>query len=388
MRVMNFVIFFSLFFLIYLGSNYYVFIRGWQGIAMMPLLKLPYLILFIYFSFAYILMRFIGKFLPEFLTNILYWSGSFWFSGLLFLFLSVLIIDMLRLLNHILPYFPEWILLNTEKVKFYTTVLIASFVFLLNLGGYINTLFPKVQVLNLTIEKPLSHFRSITIAMVSDIHMGTLIGKGRLEKMVCRINEIKPDLVILAGDLLDEIQEPIFRHDIGAPLRNLKAVNGIYGITGNHEYIGGVENAVNYIETLGIKMLRDSTIKVNNELYLCGREDRSKGGWFSGKSRKNLPELLKNVDFKDPVILLDHQPFHFDDVVNNKVDLQLSGHTHHGQFWPISWITRAIYELSWGYLKKGNTHFYVSNGFGTWGPPIRIGNRPEIVIIHLVNSPE
>jgi predicted MPP superfamily phosphohydrolase len=386
MRVMNFVIFFSVFFLIYFSISYYVFLRGWQGIASVPELKQPYIFIFIYFSFAYILMRFLGKFLPDFITTTLYWSGSFWFAGLLFLFISILFIDILRLLNLLIPFFPHWIIINMAKVRLYTTYIIASFVFLLLLGGHINTLILRVRELNLSIQKPLSEFKSITIAMVSDIHMGTLIGRGRLEQMVGKINVNKPDLVIFAGDLLDEIQEPIFKHDIGAPIRNLYAPFGVYGITGNHEYIGGIESAVKYIETLGVKMLRDTTIKINNQFYLTGREDRSKGGRFSGEPRKALPELLKNIDFKDPVILLDHQPFHFDDAVNNKVDLQLSGHTHYGQFWPISSITKAIYELSWGYVKKADTHFYVSNGFGTWGPPVRIGNRPEIVIIHLINT--
>jgi uncharacterized protein len=81
--------------------------------------------------------------------------------------------------------------------------------------------------------------------------------------------------------------------------------------------------------------------------------------------------------------MMDHQPFHLEDAVNNHVDLQLSGHTHHGQMWPFNYITEKVYELSWGYLKKGATHFYVSCGAGTWGPPVRVGNTPEIINIQL-----
>ena len=89
------------------------------------------------------------------------------------------------------------------------------------------------------------------------------------------------------------------------------------------------------------------------------------------------------MDRSKPVILLDHQPFNLEKSVKEGVDLQLSGHTHHGQLWPLNYITSAIYEVSTGYRKIENTHFYVSTGFGTWGPPIRLGNRPELVNIIL-----
>jgi len=92
---------------------------------------------------------------------------------------------------------------------------------------------------------------------------------------------------------------------------------------------------------------------------------------------------LRDVDKNYAVILMDHQPFGLDEAAANGVDLQLSGHTHYGQLWPINHIVRSIYELPWGYMKKGDTHYYVSNGVGTWGPPVRIGNRPEIVHIQL-----
>ncbi|HET7152240.1 MAG TPA: metallophosphoesterase, partial [Candidatus Kapabacteria bacterium] len=104
---------------------------------------------------------------------------------------------------------------------------------------------------------------------------------------------------------------------------------------------------------------------------------------FAGKQRKPLEELMRSVDKQRPVILMDHQPFRLEEAVQNGVDLQLSGHTHHGQLWPFNFITKRMYEVSWGYKKKENTHFYVSCGAGTWGPPIRTGNTPEIMHIRL-----
>ena len=129
-------------------------------------------------------------------------------------------------------------------------------------------------------------------------------------------------------------------------------------------------------------MLRDSVAKVANAFTLVGREDVSIRQ-FNGKKRKQLSELMNGVDTTLPVILMDHQPLRLDDVVDHGVDLQLSGHTHHGQLWPFNYISQAVYELSWGYMKKGSTHFYVSCGVGTWGPPMRTGNRPEVVHVKL-----
>lgn len=80
---------------------------------------------------------------------------------------------------------------------------------------------------------------------------------------------------------------------------------------------------------------------------------------------------------------MNHQPFNLKEAADEKVDLHLSGHTHHGQLWPINYITKAMFELSWGYLKKGDTNFYVSSGYGSWGPSVRVGNRPEVVVFNL-----
>jgi len=200
--------------------------------------------------------------------------------------------------------------------------------------------------------------------------------------MVNRINALKPDIILFAGDLVDEDLAPVIRHDLGKSLTRLSAPLGVYAITGNHEYIGGADKAVRYLEEHGINVLRDSVVLIGNSFYLAGREDRDKNR-FSNKARKNLAELLTGVDMAKPVIMMDHQPFRLDDVAAAGVDLQLSGHTHHGQLWPFNYITKAIFELSWGYKQKDKSHFYVSSGYGGWGPPVRTGNRPELVSIRM-----
>jgi predicted MPP superfamily phosphohydrolase len=181
---------------------------------------------------------------------------------------------------------------------------------------------------------------------------------------------------------VDEDIEPVIRQNLGETLHLIKSKYGIYGITGNHEYIGGVEEACNYLVNHGVTMIRDSTITIADAFTLVGREDVNIHE-FVGKQRKKLADLMKNVNKSLPVILMDHQPLHLNDAVDNSADLQLSGHTHHGQLWPFNYIAQAVYEVSWGYKKKGNTHIYVSSGVGTWGPPMRTGNTPEVVNLKL-----
>lgn len=257
-----------------------------------------------------------------------------------------------------------------------------SVIFITVAAGYINAISPRIKVMELTVNKSAGNLKDLKIAMASDIHMGTLIGPKRTSKLVKSLNELKPDIILLAGDIVDEDLAPVIKQNLGECLKQLYAPFGVYGITGNHEYIGGAESAVKYLEDNGIIMLRDTVIQLNNSFYLAGREDRDKNR-FSGRKRLEVRELFQNIDTNLPVILLDHQPFELDKAAEAGVDLQLSGHTHHGQLWPLNYLTRAIYEVSMGYKKKGDAHFYVSPGFGGWGPPVRTGNRPEVVFITL-----
>jgi len=253
---------------------------------------------------------------------------------------------------------------------------------LLVVYGFLNARIPAVRQLDLKIDKKVTGRKNLTVVAASDIHMGNLIAKRKVTRLVETINSLNPDIVLFAGDLVDEDLVPVIKNDLGKSLSAIRSKLGVYAVTGNHEYIGGAGAAVDYLQAHGVTVLRDTVVMPEGNFYLAGREDRDKPR-FSGKPRKSLKELLHGTDFSKPVILMDHQPFNLGETAIEGVDLSLSGHTHHGQIWPFNYITKAIYELSRGYKKIGNTHFYVSTGFGTWGPPIRIGNRPEIVVIHL-----
>ncbi len=382
MKKINFVIFFSIALSVYALINYYIFIREWEAGGRDASWRSVYVAAFLFLSLSYIAGRFLERYKLSWFSSMLVLLGSFWLAAMIYFLLFAFAIDILRLANFIVPFFPSSLAISTERTKEILSLAIVAIVSVIVLAGYLNARMPRLRTIELTIPKQGRSMKSLNIAVVSDIHLGTIVGKSRLENIVQRINALDPDIVLLPGDVVDEDIGPVIRNNLGETLRKIRSKYGVIAVTGNHEYIGGVEPACRYLVEHNITMLRDSAMKINDSFYIVGREDLSIRG-FAGKTRKTLEELMSGVDKSYPIILMDHQPFHLDEAEKNGADLQLSGHTHHGQLWPFNFITKKVYELSWGYKKKGNTHYYVSCGVGTWGPPVRTGNRPEIVNIKL-----
>lgn len=315
-------------------------------------------------------------------TGVITWIGSFWLAFLLYFVLIVVLIDISRVVNHFFHIYPGFFYTDFARTKIIALGSAIGLVTIVVIAGFINARTPVIREIELHVNKRVTGEKKLNIVMASDIHLGTLIAKRKAARLVDKINSLNPDIVLFAGDIVDEDLAPVIKNDLGASLCKLRSKYGTYAITGNHEYIGGAEKAVQYLTDHCVKVLRDSFILVDNRFYLVGRDDRDKPR-FSGKSRKELATVMEGMDLSYPVILMDHQPFSLSRSAELGVDLSLSGHTHHGQMWPFNYITKAIYELSWGYKQIGNTHFYVSSGFGTWGPPVRLGNRPEIVHLQL-----
>ncbi len=382
MKPSAFLIFFTIVLVIYGLVNSYIFIRGLQAIPAGWSWRPWYIAGFWIISSTFVLSRIMERAYPSDITGIITWIGSFWLAFMLYFILIAVCIDIARVLNHFFHIFPQSFYENYQQTKLmvlYASILLVT---LIVAGGYINARNPGITKLELKIGKVVPGAKSLNIVMASDIHLGTIIAKRKAHRLVAAINDLHPDIVLFAGDVVDEDLAPVIKNNLGADLLEIKSKLGVYAITGNHEYIGGAEKAVKYLEEHGVNVLRDTALFIDGRFYLVGREDRDKPR-FTGKTRKELSELLQQVDRTFPVILMDHQPFNLERTVKQGVDLQLSGHTHHGQLWPFNYITTAIYEISCGYKQIGKTHFYVSTGFGTWGPPVRLGNRPEIVQIIL-----
>jgi len=270
----NFFIFLSIVLTVYGLVNYYIFISGWHAIP--AKYKTAYLILFLFLSLSYLIGRFLERKFLSWFSSMFVWIGSIWLGAMVYFLFSVLALDILRLFNLIVPFFPQSFYTNYENTKFIAFALISFLVFIIVLAGFINAKNPKVKNLNLTINKSGNKFKKLNIAVASDIHMGTIISKARLGKIVNRINSLDADLVLLPGDVVDEDIGPVIRHNLGEIIRKIKSKFGVYAITGNHEYIGGVEPACKYLTEHGIIELRDNYVKIEDSIYIIGREDRSK----------------------------------------------------------------------------------------------------------------
>lgn len=373
--------------LTYTGINFYIGLRGWQSIGMfIPLLSSKiYWLAFWLMVFSYLLSRLTEKFLPDFFTKFFSILGGYWMPAMVYLLLIVLTSDLLRLIDRNFSIFPQALRAH-PYAPLYTGVSIVLILLIVLSYGTINGRNIKITNYQLTIPKA-SNISQLHAVLVSDIHLGVLIDNKRLAEIVDKINELEPDVVFLAGDIFEEnINRLKEKQQFGDTFRQLDAKYGVFAIPGNHEYIGGsAENVAQFFKESNIKTLRDDYTKVADSFYVLGRDDLS-AGRFNQVKRQDLSAIMKGVDKALPVILLDHQPSGLDEAQQAGVDLQLSGHTHQGQFFPFNLVTDRIFEVDWGYLKKGNLQVVVSSGAATWGPPIRIATRSEIVSIKIMFS--
>ena len=375
-------LFFTIFFTVYTALNYYIFIRGWQALHSLPWLKPLYVTIFIIAAYGYVFAKLLYKFLPSIIYDIWLGIGAIWFAFFVYFILLLLGLDIIRLFNSFFHFFPKYIYNNYENTKKITAIIVIALAGLIVFLGNLNKRDITIKNLNLTLPKGNGKFNELNVVMASDLHLSTIDGERLLSKIIDKINSVNPDIVLFGGDIVDDKAVILKDRGIGESFKKLNPKFGIYSITGNHEYINGVEPSVKFMEDYGMKVLRDDYELIDSSFYLVGREDVVMKQ-FTGKERKTLEEIISPFNSDHPKILLDHTPVRLEQAEKDGIDLQFSGHTHHGQIWPGNIITNMIYELSWGYLEKGKTKYYVSSGAGTWGPPVRTGSKSEIVNIKI-----
>ena len=366
MRVVQIVIALSL----VLGVNYYVFYRLWN---LLPI-GFIYRSLLIVFAVIVLISPFVNLLLGEKLPfSVAYYTNavsSSWFIIFIYLLIIFLLFDLIRVL-HILP---------VERFMYHSWVGLISlgvFVTAVMSLGYINYLNKERVELSVDIRKSGMNESSLKIVAVSDLHLGFSIGEKELRQWIDLINRENPDIVLFAGDVIDNNTHSLFKQNLAPLFKQIHSPYGMYAVMGNHEYISGASGSSRFFSEAGITLLKDSTVLIDDRFYVVGRDDRT------NDKRKTIEELVISMDRSKPTILLDHQPYNLEEAEKNNIDLQLSGHTHRGQIWPLSWITDLLFEKSHGYLKKGNTHIYVSSGLGIWGGKFRIGTSSEYVIVNL-----
>ncbi|OAH13167.1 metallophosphoesterase [Streptomyces jeddahensis] len=239
---------------------------------------------------------------------------------------------------------------------------------------------PKVKRLTVPLAKLPRAAHGFRIAVVSDIHLGPILGRGFTQRVVDTINATQPDLVAVVGDLVDGSVE-----DLGPaaePLAQLRTRHGSYFVTGNHEYFSGAEQWVDHVRELGLTPLENARVEIDG-FDLAGVND------ISGDSYGDGPDYAKALGDRDTAraaVLLAHQPVMIHEAVEHGVDLQLSGHTHGGQMWPGTLIADMANPTLAGLERYGDTQLYVTRGAGAWGPPVRVGAPSDITVVELASK--
>lgn len=333
----------------YIGYNAYIWLRESFSFRY----KWAYIACVAFLSLSVFLDRF-------FTSKILAILSGTWFLIIGYGLILLPIVNLIYFIN------------KKRGAKILGGTVLTFFLFVVILGSYY-AWNPVVQTYEISIDKP-SKQEELTVLMVSDLHLGKIVGNKHLEKLVKIAKEMEPDMVLIAGDIMDDYIEPYQKENMGATMEKIKAPLGVYATSGNHDYYGNDLDALHVeMEKAGITMLADEAVSIQDDFYVVGRND------LTDKKRKSMKDLMKDLDQKRPIIMLDHQPNEINEASKNGVDILLSGHTHGGQIAPANIITGFIYENDWGYLKKGDLHSIVSSGFGLWGPPFRIGTQSEVV---------
>jgi predicted MPP superfamily phosphohydrolase len=370
----RFIIIVTVILLIFGLINFYI---GWHGkLYLEHVLRLQpgplYWIVFWPIVFSYVLGRLGQRYLPHGLSSFLKLIGSYWLAIMLYAFYMLPFADIAAGLLALLS------VASTVYVPVLGHLVLLSLLVLMIRGSW-NARSPVVRRYEAVIAKNGGARKELRIAVASDLHLGTLVGNKQLQVFVERMNSLNPDLILLPGDIIDDDIKPFIRQQMGSIMKQLRSRLGIYAVLGNHEYIGGhIKEFTEQMNACGIEVLLDRSVLIEDSFYVIGRKDKAVER-FGKDGRLELEALLAGVDKARPLILLDHQPYALDKAEAAGVDVMLSGHTHRGQMAPNHWITGRLFELDWGYLKKGALHAIVSSGFGTWGPPVRIGSRSEII---------
>ena len=345
------------------------------------------------FPLAYFSNRLLGVQLPPWLL----YATAVVYGALAVGFATVLIADVLGLIARRLP-FLQSACGYVRAHPHHFGLLMVGIVALQLVWGLTNARTPRETYLSPVIHKPLANGANrLRIVQISDLHVGRYSSQALVREMVARVNRLQPDLIVVTGDVIDNAIQPYFDQDMPRILGGLKSRYGVYAIVSNHDYFGEspLRNIDAYTQS-NMRVLRDEVLYLKDPgITLIGRDDMVRGSRAlppgavpdaAGK-RAPLALLAARADPATPWILLDHQPRAIDEAIAQKIDLQFSGHTHGGQFFPINLIVDRIYKNPWGLWVQGSYSLIVTCGLGTWGPPLRFPTYAEIVVADVSFQP-
>ena len=349
----------------YIIPNIYVFIRIWQ-LFISKEHRLAYVLVYLLIASIYPLSNILdgGDFLEKVTDYLLPYY--------LYLFLFVLLLDIILLLNYVFKIISAGELKNPSLRKILFRVILILPLAVVGIG-IIN--FKTIRTSEYSIEIPskASKAKHIKIAFLADFHLQEGIDIGFVKRFAEKIEEINPDIILYGGDIVEDRRSEGDTTAYEKIIRKITARHGSYAVLGNHEHYSGHDRG-SFHDKTNITLLRDTVVIVDNLFNLAGRNDRE---------RKSIDDILKLADDSLPVILIDHRPTDIINISKTAVDVSFSGHTHNGQMFPINLIVKSMYELSHGYRMIGNTHFFVTSGIRLWGPPVRTTGKSEIVVVNI-----
>ena len=381
---------------------------GWHVWRILPLATVWkwVVVLLMMACFALFILNFVIGLdrVPLTLARVMYNVGNSTLFILLYLFMLFLALDVVALVLHFArPSLGDEMRMGFLRDSLPGTLCVLGFMVVLFTYANLHYLH-KVRV-PMEIDTKGKVTRPLKLVLMSDLHLGYHNSRAEFAKWVDKVNAEQPDLVLIAGDIIDISVRPLLEENVADEFKRIKAP--IYACLGNHEYYSGEPRAQKFYRDAGIHLLRDSVVTLPDygNLTIIGRDDRTNGRRAPLSSPEGdtiaMPSATKTIETPSGAvggaapllrgqaldgsfsILLDHQPYHLERTAAAGIDFQFSGHTHYGQVWPISWIEDAIYECAYGSLTKGNTRFYVTSGIGIWGGKFRIGTQSEYVVLTL-----
>ena len=367
---MKFIIVIFTMLVVILGANFYIFFRLWHLIPPFPASRILLVFLGILLAVLPFLSMGLGPNFPYWVSSMMYRIGCSWLIMTLYLAALFFFLDLIRIIG-VLP---------LHRIMFHSWVGFGalSLVMAVLMGGA-NIRYHNKKRVEFTIktEKRMGAGKPLKVVAIADLHLGYGVGIKEFRKWINIVNQEVPDLVLIAGDAFDNRLDPAVERNFAALFGEFKSKYGVYFVLGNHEYIANISEDIDFLNSAGVTVLKDDVALVGDSFWVAGRDDRS------NPERKTVAQLTDSLDKSKPIILIEHQPYHLEEVEAAGVDLYFAGHTHDGQVFPVSWITKAMYELSHGYLQKGSSHFYVTSGIGLWGGKFRIGTQSEYVVINM-----
>lgn len=367
--------------------NLYIGKRGGQALARYKAAKWTlYMLLIIEFGIYLIGFCFHNSLHLGFQEEIMQICST-WYIISIYLTMGLLLIDGVRFIDHFTgKRISRWSEVAKERIKLALVVIFVIGAVFFGWLGYHTVSNPIVTYQTIYLDKPIDNpSNRLRIVLLTDIHMSESITKSYIQRMVNLVNEQRPDLILVGGDMFDFYSWYGYKDNIPALFRSMKAPLGVYYVMGNHEYRADTQRKKEWVPIAGGSLLIDSVVSPGNLINLIGRDD-----YTHYKTRAPLKELVDRIP-KDqkrlPVVLLEHQPRYLDSLQINHIDLGLYGHTHDGQIFPFTYVVKLAFEKTFGYLRKGKSQIYVSSGFGAAGPAMRIFTKSEVVVIDLVGRP-